>query len=133
MAWLRGRAQAPRDVTAFIHRAGRTARKGQPGVLTCLIKPFEQPFYDALREGEGAGSALQVMSGRDGRAVSETERQAPAPSTLQSPEQRRARGRENGRGKAARRHDVEAARGAERRRARRSGGAKHAGAGGTPA
>ena len=84
----------PRDVTAFIHRAGRTARKGQPGLLTCLIKPFEQPFYNQMREGEGVGTPLQIMSGREGRPARDVDASAEEggaddEATLKSPEQRR--------------------------------------------
>jgi len=28
----------PTDVTAFVHRAGRTARAGEEGVVTCLVQ-----------------------------------------------------------------------------------------------
>jgi len=37
----------PTDVTAFIHRAGRTARAGEDGVVTCLV---------AAGRGGGGGS-----------------------------------------------------------------------------
>ena len=78
----------PRDVTAFIHRAGRTARRGQPGLLTCLVKPFEQSFYNQLRLGEAVGSPLHQTSGREGH---EGASKSTSPLALQSPEQRRTR------------------------------------------
>ena len=77
----------PRDVTTFIHRAGRTARQGLPGVLTCLVRRFEQGFYNQLRLGEGSGSALQQNSGRAGREQAE----GASALALQSPEQRAKR------------------------------------------
>ena len=38
----------PRDVTAFIHRAGRTARGGALGYMTSFVKPYESAFYRQL-------------------------------------------------------------------------------------
>ena len=45
----------PRDVSTFIHRAGRTARQGRPGRLSCLVTPYEYELCAQLQLGEGGG------------------------------------------------------------------------------
>ena len=57
----------PRDVNTFIHRSGRTARKGAVGVVTCLMHPSELSFYNQLRYGD-SHAALQAIGGRKGRS-----------------------------------------------------------------
>jgi superfamily II DNA/RNA helicase len=57
----------PRDANAFIHRAGRTARRGQPGLVSVLVKPHEVKLYQQLRAGEATGTLLQRTSGRQPR------------------------------------------------------------------
>jgi ATP-dependent RNA helicase DDX3X len=63
----------PRDATTFIHRAGRTARRGQRGLLSCLVTPVNEPLYRAIRMGEQRqGTVLQASAGRRGVELDET-------------------------------------------------------------
>lgn len=57
---------APRDLNTFINRAGRTARAGKEGLVTCLMWPAEISFYAQIREGDDH-DALQNSGGRQGR------------------------------------------------------------------
>lgn len=57
-------------------------------MVTCLVKRFEQGFYDQLRKGESEGSPLQLSSGRHGRSVQRVQSRSRG-MTLQSPEERR--------------------------------------------
>lgn len=67
----------PRDVAGYVHRAGRTARRGRGGLVTCLVSPAQDKLYRALRLGEAEpGSPLQLSSGRAGRP-----RPSPRPRT----------------------------------------------------
>ena len=55
----------PRDATGFIHRAGRTARVGAAGRVSCLVQEHEIDLYRQLYEGEALpGTALGLSSGR---------------------------------------------------------------------
>lgn len=36
----------PLDLTAFVHCAGRTARRGQSGLVTCLVQTHEAAMYE---------------------------------------------------------------------------------------
>lgn len=59
----------PRDVAAFIHRAGRTARVGRDGQMSCLVQPHELNLYKELHQGEAVpGTALHRSAGRAGVA-----------------------------------------------------------------
>ncbi|KAL1525348.1 hypothetical protein AB1Y20_020208 [Prymnesium parvum] len=64
---------APRDLNTFIHRAGRTARTGKEGLVSCLMWPKEYTFYNQVRFGDD-NTALQASGGRNGR-----ERALPTP------------------------------------------------------
>ena len=60
----------PSDVAKFIHRAGRTARVGRDGQVSCLVQSHEVDQYRALHEGEALpGTALHRFSGRAGVAA----------------------------------------------------------------
>ena len=67
----------PRDVQTFIHRAGRTARKGQEGLVTCLMWPSERRFYNQFRSGDTAAT-LETQGGRRGRDERTTAEEAEA-------------------------------------------------------
>ena len=69
----------PKDVTTFIHRAGRTARRGQPGLVSSLVKPYEMQLYRQLTAGDHAGTPLERSSGRAGNAPTKAAR----PNTLE--------------------------------------------------
>ena len=59
----------PKDVTAFIHRAGRTARRGERGLLSCLYTPHDWDLHREVIEGEGSQgelTPLQLSGGRSG-------------------------------------------------------------------
>ena len=71
----------PRDIAAFIHRAGRTARVGRDGLMSCLVQPHEVHLYRELHQGEAVpGTALHRSAGRAGVA--------PAAQRAKSAEQR---------------------------------------------
>lgn len=57
----------PRDFTTYIHRAGRTARAGKPGLVTAMVKENELEMYKEIRRGEAPGTPLQKYGGRDAR------------------------------------------------------------------
>ena len=38
----------PRDFTTYIHRAGRTARAGKPGLVTAMVKENELEMYKEI-------------------------------------------------------------------------------------
>ena len=61
----------PRDVAAYIHRAGRTARRGQPGLVSCLVRPHEAAFYRQMsgEDESRPGTPLQRSAGRIGLRV----------------------------------------------------------------
>jgi len=57
----------PRDATHFIHRAGRTARGGQPGLLSTLVQPADVLLYRSIRMGDHDPRTLLGQSaGRTG-------------------------------------------------------------------
>ena len=59
----------PKDAPTFIHRAGRTARRGAGGLLTCFVAHADMPLYRQIRQGEAQpGTALQQSAGRHGAA-----------------------------------------------------------------
>ena len=69
----------PAGVSDFIHRAGRTARVGREGQVTCLVQAHEVSQYRALHEGEALpGTALHRAGGRAGVAM--PDERAPPPS-----------------------------------------------------
>ena len=82
----------PRDVNTFIHRAGRTARRGQAGLVSSLVTSADAAVARAMREHEdAAGSALQESGGRPGReSVAVEARRPPARPTQRT--RRRHRG-----------------------------------------
>ena len=60
----------PRDVAAFIHRAGRTARQGTAGMMSCLVQAHEVHLMRELHQGESIpGTALHRAAGRAGIAA----------------------------------------------------------------
>lgn len=68
----------PDDAAKFIHRAGRTARVGREGHVTCLVQSHEVEQYRALHEGEALpGTALHRAGGRAGVAMPD-QRASPA-------------------------------------------------------
>ena len=58
----------PKDVTAFIHRAGRTARRGERGLLSCLYTPHDWDLHREVIEGEGAKGELTPLQRSGGRS-----------------------------------------------------------------
>ena len=58
----------PKDVTAFIHRAGRTARRGERGLLSCLYTPHDWDLHREVIEGEGAQGELTPLQRSGGRS-----------------------------------------------------------------
>ena len=58
----------PKDVTAFIHRAGRTARCGERGLLSCLYTPHDWDLHREVIEGEGAQGELTPLQRSGGRS-----------------------------------------------------------------
>ena len=58
----------PKDVTAFIHRAGRTARRGEWGLLSCLVTPHEWDLHREILEGEGRQGELTPLQLSGGRS-----------------------------------------------------------------
>ena len=51
----------PKDAPTFIHRAGRTARRGAGGLLTCFVAHADMPLYRQIRQGEAQpGSAPEL-------------------------------------------------------------------------
>ena len=58
----------PKDVTAFIHRAGRTARRGEWGRLSCLYTPHEGDLHREIIEGEGRQGELTHLQLSGGRS-----------------------------------------------------------------
>jgi len=68
----------PKDAPTFIHRAGRTARRGAGGLLTCFVAHADMPLYRQIRQGEAQpGSALQQSAGRLGAAPERRRRPPP--------------------------------------------------------
>ena len=41
----------PKDVAGFVHSAGRTARRGKEGLVTCLVESGAEVRWADLREG----------------------------------------------------------------------------------
>ena len=58
----------PKDVTSFIHRAGRTARRGEWGLLSCLYTPHEWELHREIIEGEGRQGELTPLQLSGGRS-----------------------------------------------------------------
>ena len=79
----------PRDVTTFIHRAGRTARRGEAGLLSCLVTPYEKNLYAELLEGEGSHGELTPLQLSGGRSGERRAAAAAAASTSASGDEER--------------------------------------------
>jgi len=51
----------PSDITAFVHCAGRTARRGQRGLVTCLVQTHEASLYQFdFKSHHGLQPAMQL-------------------------------------------------------------------------
>ena len=74
----------PKDVTSFIHRAGRTARRGERGLLSCLYTPHEWDLHREIIEGEGRQGELTPLQLSGGR--SSEQRAAAAAATAAASE-----------------------------------------------
>ena len=77
----------PRDVTTFIHRAGRTARRGEAGLLSCLVTPYEKSLYAQLLEGEGSHGELTPLQLSGGRSGERRAAAAAAPTSASGDEE----------------------------------------------
>lgn len=94
----------PSDHKDYTHRAGRTARAGEAGMVVTLILPHQRRGFDALLERAGVTPLFRKLTGEDASSFDtvDTLTGAQEPSGVPVPEPRAPRGaRQNPRG----RHD----------------------------
>ena len=71
----------PKDMTSFIHRAGRTARRGEWGLLSCLYTPHERALHREIIVGEGRQGELTPLQLSGGRSSEQRAAAAAATAT----------------------------------------------------
>ena len=96
----------PTEPKAYLHRAGRTARAGESGVVVTVVTEDERTAAEKVMRAAGVDAAALAVGGRDrgwiavtgarepsGTPVPERERTAPAPDQPRAEQPRGPRGR----------------------------------------